>query len=309
MIVITKTGIYPDISAAEYFSDPTPTPSLSQSVAKLLIERSPAHARLAHPRLNPNYRAVEEGYDKAKAIGNAAHAIVLGRGKSVCVIEADNFKTKLAQETRDKAVTDGYVPILAKHHKAARELAAAIHSQLIDAGCPDAFHDGSAEVCIAWEEDGVWFRSLVDWMTTWATYYDLKTGATSAAPHAIPYRMADQGWAIQAAFQERGLDVLDPEDAGRRCFRFVAVENEPPYALTVHELSEAVMTLGRKQVDHAVRIWRECMERDTWPMYPAEINRPEYPGHKENQWLEREVAEDERRRRGHVGYADAMRAG
>jgi hypothetical protein len=34
------------------------------------------------------------------------------------------------------------------------------------------------------------------------------------------------------------------------------VENEPPYALSVHKLSEAVLTIGRKQVAHAVRIWR-----------------------------------------------------
>jgi hypothetical protein len=71
------------------------------------------------------------------------------------------------------------------------------------------------------------------------------------------------------------------------------IENEPPYALTVHEMSEAVMTIGRKQVDYAARIWRECIESGEWPAYPPRVNVPEYPGWREHQWLAREIAEFE----------------
>jgi hypothetical protein len=291
--MITAPGIFLDMSAATYFADPCPEPSLTQSIAKVLIERSPAHARLAHPRLNPDYRSDDEGYDKAKAIGNAAHKLTIGRGKEICIIEADNFRTKVAQETRDQAAADGYVPILAKHHKAARDLANTIRGALDMTGCVDAFYKGHGEVVIAWEEDGIWFRSMIDWMVSPNELYDLKTGGTSAAPHAVPYRMAEQGWDVQAAMQERGLDVLDPAGAGRRTFRFVAVENEPPFALTVHELSESVMTMGRKKLQHAVGIWRHCMEHGEWPAYPPLIHVPEYPGFKEAQWLDREVRQSE----------------
>jgi hypothetical protein len=45
------------ISAADYFSDKlSPVPSLNSSIAKLLITRSPKHAWMQHPRLNPNYK-------------------------------------------------------------------------------------------------------------------------------------------------------------------------------------------------------------------------------------------------------------
>src|ERR1035438_10073976 len=40
-------GIYKGMLSDDYFADPTPEPSLSQSVAKILIEQSPLHARQA----------------------------------------------------------------------------------------------------------------------------------------------------------------------------------------------------------------------------------------------------------------------
>jgi hypothetical protein len=297
-----KPGIHLDMSAKDYFADPCrPEASLTQSIAKILNERSPAHAWLQHPALNPYYREDDEGYDKAKAIGNAAHKLMIGRGKEVCIIEADNFRTKDAQATRDQAAADGYVPILAKHHKAARDLVTAMRGQLDLTGCLDAFYKGHGEVVIIWQEDGLWFRSMIDWMVSPRELYDLKTSGRSAAPHAIPPIMVEAGWDVQAAMQERGLDILDPEGRGRRIFRFVAVENEPPFALTVHELSESVMTMGRKKLQHAVDIWRRCLEDGEWPAYPPMIHVPEYPGFKEAQWLDREVrefdAEQSRKRR------------
>jgi hypothetical protein len=54
------------------------------------------------------------------------------------------------------------------------------------------------------------------------------------------------------------------------------------------------MTMGRKRIEHAINIWRECMANNEWPMYPAEIVALEYPAWQERQWLEREVAEAER---------------
>lgn len=292
--MITKPGIYLDMSARDYFADPCPQPSLTQSLAKILIDRSPAHARLAHPRLNPDFHEPFE-YDKAQAIGNAAHKLLIGRGKEVCIIEANDFRKDDAKATRDAAITDGYVPILAKHMKAAHELVKAARTQLDMIGIEHAFRDGHGEVVLAWEDDGIWLRSMVDWLDG-SLAFDLKTSGMSAAPHSVPTVMASAGWPIQAACQERGLDVLDPQRAGRRKFLFVMVENAPPYALTVHEMSEAVMTIGRKQLDYAVRIWRTCMETGEWPAYPPLVNVPEYPGYKEAAWLNREIAEDDARR-------------
>jgi hypothetical protein len=119
----------------------------------------------------------------------------------------------------------------------------------------------------------------------------------SVAPHVVAERPSLDGWDIQAAMIERGLDVLDPDNAGRRQFHFVAQENYEPYALTVVRISEADLTMGRKKLDHAIKIWAECLTNNAWPLYGTDtvLSRPR--PWTEQAWLSREVDEAERPRR------------
>lgn len=289
---IDKPGIYTDFDEAAYFSDPCPAPSLTQSLAKILIDQSPAHAKLAHPRLTP--QPVEpEPYKRAQAIGNAAHKIMTGRGREIAIAKFDDFKTGKAREFRDEQAAAGKLVVLAEDSDTAHKMVFAAHGQLEALGMTHAFDTihspKNGEVVIASEADGIWLRSLVDWMHTTVELFDYKTSGQSAAPHAVPAVMASAGWPIQAAIQERILDLIDPDNAGRRKFYFVAQENFAPYALTVHRMTEGTMTMGRKMLAHAESIWRACMELGEWPLYPAVIHTPEYPGWKENQWLGREI--------------------
>lgn len=301
MSKIEKAGIYLDFPIADYFADPTPTPSLSQSVAKILIDRSPAHAAAGHPRLAPQLAAdepeEEERYDAAKAIGNAAHALLIGRGKDLAIGAFPDWRKKEAKEFKSACLDAGKTPILEKHHKRAAAMVAAGRRQL-DAVGWSVEGDGEGEAVIAWQEDGLWFRSMIDWLGNDGHVYDFKSTSLSCAPHAIPNMMASAGWDIQAAMIERGLAVLTPDMAGRRRFRFIAIENEPPYALTPVELPEAVLTMGRKRLAFAVARWREAVTSGAWPAYPAEVCRPEYPGWQESRWLDREIAESERPKKG-----------
>lgn len=289
--MIREPGIYLDVSSIDYFADCCPAPSLTQSVAKVLIDQSPAHARLEHPRLRPPLASEDEPaekYDSAKAIGDAAHAMMIGRGKSIHEAKFDNFKTKAAQEFRD--ANDGGVVVLSKHLRRAAAMVNAARDALALTGWEASFEDGNGEVVIAWQESGLWFRSLIDWKANGRPVcYDLKTSGMSVAPHSIGMMIEKAGWHIQAAMHERGLDVLEPHDAGRRKFRFLAQENYPPYAVTPVELDEHWMTLGRKKLQFAVDIWRRCIETDNWPAYPLVPMVPEYPGFRETQWLNREM--------------------
>jgi hypothetical protein len=290
-----KPGIYRDMDSAAYFSDPCIEPSLSQSIAKVILDHSPLHAKLEHPRLCPTVaddaEPDAEKYVKAQAIGNAAHKILLGRGKEIDVLEYDNFRTKEAKLARDLAEKAGRVVILEKHMTGAEAMVAAALSQIKRHEANQTFQSGSGEVAIIAEKDGVWLRSLVDWLShDLRNVDDYKSGGVSVAPHVIGLRMIDQGWDIQAAMQERILDILDPAGAGRRRHRFIAQENMPPYALTICELSESVMTMGRKKLQAAIGTWTICTKLNQWPGYTTRIVVPEYPGFKEKQWLERELS-------------------
>jgi hypothetical protein len=295
--MITSPGIFRGFPEADYFADPCPLPSLTQSIAKVLIDQSALHARAEHPRFaDLDEDEPDEKYVKAQAIGNAAHATLIGRGKTLAVGNYDNWMGKEAKAFKAEALAAGKTPILAKHANTALLMVAAAKRQLSTIAAAEpaimgAFTDGDGEVMVACEIDGIWLRSLIDWMVNPRLLVDFKTTAMSVAPHVIPNLMADAGWPIQAAMQERILDVLDPEGAGRRKFFFVAQENYKPYALTVHRLPEGTLTMGRKMVAKAEMMWREAMLIGRWDGYAPVVHAPEYPGFKEAQWLNREIAD------------------
>jgi hypothetical protein len=287
-----KQGIYRDMDSATYFADPCIEPSLSQSICKVMLERSPLHAMHEHPRLRPAGIEEEdsEKYVKAQAIGNAAHAIMLGRGKTLEIIRFNDFKGGEAKKLRDAAYAVGKTPILGKHLEIASDIVAAGLAQLERHEDSDAFQNGAGEVALIWQDDGIWCRALVDWLhNDLRTVDDYKTSAMSMAPHVIGLRAETAGWHIQAAFIERGLDILDPAGAGRRRFRFIGQEQDgKPYALTSMHMDEYWLTFGRKKVQAAMGMWRTALKSGRWQGYPDRAVIPEYPGFREKQWLDRE---------------------
>ena len=294
---ITEPGIYRAIDVADYHADPCVEPSLSQSLAKVLIDRSPLHACVAHPRLTPPEPADEETekYVKAKVIGDAAHKLMIGRGKDMAIASFDNWKTKASQMFRDSALAEGKTPILECHFAEADKIVRAAERQFKQHAERDCFENGAGEVALVWCEGPIWFRCLVDWLRDDLTVVDdYKTSGMSVAPHVLGLRAVDAAWDIQAAMIERGLDTLDPANAGRRKFRFIAQEQAPPYALNVMVMTEHWLTMGRKKLQRAVEIWTECMTRGQWPGYPPLAVTPEYPGFKEKQWLDRELEAEHR---------------
>ncbi|WP_074832778.1 PD-(D/E)XK nuclease-like domain-containing protein [Bradyrhizobium lablabi] len=229
---IDKPGIYRGISEADYRADPCPIPSFTQSLCKVIIERSPKHAWIASPRLNPQF---EYDDDTKFDIGNIAHKLVLGRGKEIEVVDFEDWRTKAAKEAREDAADQGRIAVLRHQFDQASEMDEAAKVQLSRHEARSAFTGGDAEVMIAWEEDGIWFRSLIDWLhTDLRTIDDFKTSGMSMAPHVLGGRAEAAGWHIQAAFIERGLDALDAAGAGRRLFRFIGQETDPPHARHGH---------------------------------------------------------------------------
>lgn len=287
-----QAGIHLDVPSATYFGDPCPRPSLTQTLAKVFINKSPKHGWLAHPRLNPGWEPGRgDGYDKDRIIGDAAHAYVLGRGKQVVVIGHDNFRGQEARQERDAAFDAGRVPILPHHDIIAQEMAGVLHSRIRGQELFAArWAAADSEVVVAAEVEGIWCRAMIDRLThDRRTVFDYKSGALSVAPHVVAYKLADQGADVQAAMHELLLDTIDPESAGRRQHIFICQENEPPYAITVVDLSEAWLTMGRKKLAMARMIFKSCLAKNEWPTYPQEICVPEYPPGREAAWLKREI--------------------
>jgi hypothetical protein len=291
--MISEPGIFYDMPTAEYFADPAPMPSLTQSLAKILNERSPLHAWHQCPRLNPNFEPDE---DTRFDIGNVAHKLILGRGKDYCVLPFDDWRTKAAKEAREAAAAKGVLAVLAHQFDRAHQMMQSARKQLDERGLSHLFRIGNAEVVMAWREHGFWCRQMLDWLIDGHVVLDFKTTDMSVAPHGLGRMMATMGWDVQAAMAERGLSALavdrppNKQDLDRR-FIFVVQETQEPYCLSVAELPEDTMVMGRKKLNRAMAIWGHCINNNNWPGYPLDIVRLEYPGWAEQQWLEREVHE------------------
>lgn len=285
---IDRPGIYRGISEADYRADPCPVPSLTQSLCKVLLAGSPKHAWTECPRLNPEF---EPDDDTKFDVGNAAHRLVLGRGKDFEIVKAADWRTKAAQEAREGAAERGKIGILEHQVDQATKMADRARFWLSRHEDADAFTDGDPEVMIAWEEDGIWFRALIDWLhTDLRKVDDYKSTGMSVADHVLGLRAKSAGWDVQAAFIQRGLDVLDPNNAGRRLFRFIAQENYDPHALNVMHMNKHWMTMGHKQVAAAIDLWRPSVKTNRWRGYGTRPVVPEYPAYQEKAWLERELS-------------------
>lgn len=290
---ITNPGVFYDFPVDDYFEDPCPGPSLTQSIAKILIDRSPLHAWHAHPRLNPDY---EHDDDKKFDLGNTVHRLLTGRGPKIVPLDFPNWQTRASKEAREEAIKAGCQPILREQYERAAEMRDAAIRQLRAAGLAAPFSEGAGEVVMAAQDGGVWLRTMIDWMEHTESFWDYKSTGLSIAPHSLSMVAANAGWDVQAAFHERIIDAIDPNGAGRRTFRFVAQEDEPPFAISILEMDGHWMTMGRKKVQHAIDIWTDCIKHNRWPAYPTDILRLEYPGWKETRWLEREIEHAERKR-------------
>lgn len=288
-------GIHYGMPADRYHADPCEQPSLSSSIAKVLLDQSPRHAWHQHPRLNPD---MDSGSDptRAKEIGTVAHKLILGRGADVEAIDAQDYKTGAAKEARARAYAEGRAPILAPDLITANNIAAAVRAQLAEIEGCESFDAGPAEVVgICRDVTGAWLRCMIDRFEDHgdhAIIWDLKTGDQSAEPSTLGRRIANMGFEVSAAHYERVILQIRPELAGRLRFRWIFVENEHPHLVTVAELDNAGLEIGRKKVAAAIAIWNHCVKTGSWPGYPNRIVTAEYPAFAESQWLARELNEE-----------------
>src|SRR5262245_291549 len=155
-----KPGVY-DLSSEDYHRDPCPEPSLSSSIAKLLVNSTPLHAWTAHPRLNPDFiRDEAEKFD----IGKACHSLILHNVQSFEIIDAEDWRTKEARAKRDAARNAGKIPLLTEQWVRVAAMAHAARIQLNrHREASDAFTNGTPEQTLIWREGPTWCRSRLDW--------------------------------------------------------------------------------------------------------------------------------------------------
>lgn len=109
---------------------------------------------------------------------------------------------------------------------------------------------------------------------------DLKT-TRDASPRWFPGECAKYGYHIQGAWYHRAI----------RCdeFRIIAVEKEPPHAVSVYRLSAESLAIGYELGERLLREYADAKRLDIWPAYPDEIQTLELPAWAKNELPEIEV--------------------
>lgn len=255
-----------DTSLADYHADTGHNRRvyLSNSIAKILLNQSPQHAWIAHPRLNPNWLPDE---DSKFSIGTAAHALLLeGTNARIAVIDADDWRTKAAKEARDEAFKNRLTPILRKHNNAVIAMVEAAKSFIEHTEIRGIFQRGKPEITMRWQEDGLWLKSRPDFFTDdGLIMLDYKT-TEDASPDAFSRQISRMGYDFQAEFYKRGAEANGYENV---TFLILAQETEYPHACSLHALHPALQEYARMRVERAVTLWRYCLTRDLWPAYPT----------------------------------------
>lgn len=266
--------------AADYHADKGDGITLSSSIARLLVQRTPAHAWAAHPKLNPDY---VDSYSNAMDMGTAVHQILL-RDERVVVGDFENYRTKAAQDWRDSMRLAGLVPLLAHDWARAKDIANQVRTQMDMLNVtPTPFTQGAAEYTIRFTANGADCRAMIDWLHGgYALIDDLKT-TTDASPTRVERHIFNMGYDVRAAFYVRAVEAKFEVTPG---FRWVFVETKPPYPVTIFELSPEAMDAAHAKVDAALAIWKECLERDEWPAYSRELHTVGLPPWQRDAWAE-----------------------
>jgi hypothetical protein len=262
---VIDSGIYA-LPAARYHADPCPAPSLSNSIANVLINQSPLHAWYQHPRLNPTYQPEESSrFD----LGSAAHMMLLERrSDQIVIVNADDWRKKEAKEARDSARANGQTPVLARHYDLMNEMVAAAYAFIATTELNGIFELGHAEQTVIWQEGETWCRARPDLLSAdRRIIVDYKT-TENAEPEAFIRQIGRMSYDLQAEWYVRGVKSVTGQEP---VFVFLVQEISPPYACSLVSLSNAYRAIGQSKVSRALTTWMACIASKQWPAYSTRI--------------------------------------
>lgn len=278
-----------EISEKDYHENAfSKKPAYSNSIGKLLITKSPLHAFLKHPLLNPDYEEEEKSkFD----IGKAAHAMLLTGEDNTTVLEFKNWQTKASKEARDEAYAEGKTPLLVEQHNRVKEMV--FKAQMQIETCPDLgglkLSDGKGEQTILMESGDTLIKTRLDWLSNdRKVILDYKT-TEALDPEAWMRQIPYLGYDMQSAIYSKCVEELS---GVKPTFVFCIQETSAPHQMYFVSLPPQYIEYGQSRVNRALTIWAECMASGEWRGYDQRIMYPEIKPYVEAEWLEKEAIID-----------------
>jgi hypothetical protein len=204
-------------------------------------------------------------------LGTAAHVAVLephryGQCFAVWAERAESGRKSPRSATNGKyqdfiLSNPGRTILTEEQSDEARAMAAAVHANPIAAALLAA---GEPEVPIQWTHgSGIPMKSRLDWLRG-DCIVDLKTTRSLAQ---FPVQAARLRYPMQAAIY---VEAVRQRRTVRLPFKFVVVENKPPFDVGVYTVPTETMAVGERDFEKAIERLLECHERQEWPGLGAE---------------------------------------
>lgn len=257
------------MSAEAYHADPCDRPSLSSSIANVLLTQSPLHAWLKHPRLNPKYREIESArFD----LGSAAHALLLEGEDRMVVVDANDWRTKVAQLERDDARAKGMFPILRHQFYDVTNMVAEARKFIETTELAGIFERGKAEQVAVWTDGEISCRARFDWLTDDRKILLDYKSTDSADPETFIRQIGRMNYDLQAEFYSAAVEECAQVSP---TFVFLCQEITEPYSCSLVSLSNAYREIGKAKCAGAMDRWAKCLNTGQWPSYGPAIHYAE----------------------------------
>jgi len=257
---ITEPGLY-SLSDEDYFRDPVPGGSFSQSGSKtLLLEGGPAKYQ--------HSLTVGEVTKDVWDFGKAMHYRVLGRGTPYAVLD---FPTRATNAYKAKAAewrALGVTPILRKQSDQIEAMYEACMRHPL--AREHLTREGLAEIAgfIQDEETGVWLRGKFDLLAEIGGV-DYKTSDDASPRTVFSAQAIRMGYHVQDALYRRLSRELVGPEADRMIF--VVQDKDAPYLTAVVELDDTYRALGEQRLNKAIHLFADCQKTGTWPGYGDDL--------------------------------------
>lgn len=259
MTAISRPGVYA-IDEATYHAHA----ALSSTGARTLANDCPAV--FDYQRHHP--QAPKQEFD----LGSAAHKLVLGAGPEITAVAGpvhapNEWRTDESKKAVAAARAKGQIPLKPRDFDTVMAMAEAMRRH------PDADEvfapGGSAEQSLFWTdfETGVFCRARPDWIGNGIT--DYKSTTDVSIPH-LQKVIAERGYHQQADWYLSGAVDRDliRSDAP---FRLVFQAKTAPYLVTIVELDDIALQIGRDLNRYALDTFRNCTAAGNWPGYTQGI--------------------------------------
>jgi hypothetical protein len=230
-----------------------------------VLGRSPAH-----------FRAAMLGHDKdtdARKFGRVGH---------LAVLEPERYRKEVVvwdggkRDKRIKAYADflkahaGQEIITPKEDELARTIGEVVRR---DKQAALLLSQGRSEQTILWKhKNGMAAKGRIDFLAREGVV-DLKF-ARDASPVGFGRAAASIQHHVQASYYLDGLESCGVSGLSYFC---VAVEIEPPFAVSVYRVGEVLLDMGREVYGGLLEQLKECRETNNWPGYTEGVQELQLP--------------------------------